>query len=72
MIIEEVLTLREKGPPPAVSPLKLSPKALKLTRPQVGAIIHTEEELHYYFAEILEAVKAGALRVSTALKNLAD
>ncbi|WRT66914.1 uncharacterized protein IL334_003879 [Kwoniella shivajii] len=47
------------GPPPAFSPLKLSAKALKVTRPTLHAVVKTQEEWDEYTSELIDISKKG-------------
>jgi NADPH:quinone reductase-like Zn-dependent oxidoreductase len=55
------------GPVPPFAPLKLSPKALKVTRPTLGPFIAEPEDFARYAKEIFEIVQKGGLKVSRAL-----
>ncbi|ORX39667.1 hypothetical protein BD324DRAFT_640883 [Kockovaella imperatae] len=50
------------GPPPSFSPLKLSPKALKITRPQMNAMLETPEEFNDFAGHIFELYSKGAVK----------
>jgi NADPH2:quinone reductase len=52
------------GPVPPFAPLKLSPKALKVTRPTLAPFIAEPEDFARYATEIFDIVKKGALQVS--------
>jgi NADPH2:quinone reductase len=52
------------GPVPPFAPLKLSPKALKVTRPTLGPFIAEPEDFARYAKEIFEIVQKGGLKVS--------
>ncbi|KAI0089201.1 NAD-P-binding protein [Irpex rosettiformis] len=51
------------GAPDPISPLKLSPKNIKLVRPTVGNYIVTPEEAHPYFVELTNALKTGLFKI---------
>lgn len=42
---------------------RLSPKNVKIARPQVMAYIHTEEEFEYYAKKLIDYVKNGDLKI---------
>ncbi|TYJ52548.1 hypothetical protein B9479_006837 [Cryptococcus floricola] len=50
------------GVVPPFAPTKLSPKALKVTRPTVFAIIQTAEEFKNYTAELVEIVQKASIK----------
>ncbi|KAI0340769.1 NAD-P-binding protein [Trametopsis cervina] len=50
------------GPPDPISPLKLSAKNLRLLRPNMGKYMETEEEAHYYWQELANALKSGLFK----------
>jgi hypothetical protein len=52
------------GPVPPFAPLKLMPKALKLTRPMVTPFIEEPEDFERHVQWIFDAVKGGGLKVS--------
>jgi NADPH2:quinone reductase len=57
------------GPVPPFAPLKLSPKALKVTRPTLAPFIAEPEDFARYATEIFEIVRKGALQVSKMLRD---
>jgi NADPH:quinone reductase-like Zn-dependent oxidoreductase len=52
------------GPVSPFAPLKLSPKALKLARPNLGPFIAEPEDFARYATEILDIISKGGLKVS--------
>ncbi|GFZ46360.1 hypothetical protein JCM24511_04607 [Saitozyma sp. JCM 24511] len=52
------------GPVPPFAPLKLSPKALKVTRPTLGPFIAEPEDFARYAKEIFDIVQKGGLKFS--------
>ncbi|KAK8869993.1 hypothetical protein IAR55_000563 [Kwoniella newhampshirensis] len=50
------------GAVPPFAPLKLTPKALKVTRPSVFSLINTAEEFEYYTSELVKIVRDGGLK----------
>jgi hypothetical protein len=52
------------GPVPPFAPLKLMPKALKLTRPMVTPFIEEPEDFERHVQWNFDAVKGGGLKVS--------
>lgn len=52
-----------KGPPPEFSPLKLSAKSLKVTRPTLFSQIATVEEFVQAAEMVFDTYKRGALKV---------
>ncbi|WVQ78264.1 hypothetical protein IAT38_000349 [Cryptococcus sp. DSM 104549] len=50
------------GPVPAFTPLKLTPKALKVTRPSVFSIVQTPEEFKEYTDELAEIITKGNIK----------
>ncbi|RSH95745.1 hypothetical protein EHS25_000837 [Saitozyma podzolica] len=52
------------GPVLPFAPLKLSPKALKVTRPTLGPFIAEPEDFARYATEIFDLVKKGAIKTS--------
>ncbi|AAW41486.1 conserved hypothetical protein [Cryptococcus deneoformans JEC21] len=69
---EDFLVVRRKGTivtfgnasgaVPAFAPLKLTPKALKVTRPTVWSIVTTPEEFKEYTTELVDIVKKAGLK----------
>jgi NADPH2:quinone reductase len=57
------------GPVLPFAPLKLSPKALKVTRPTLGPFIAEPEDFARYATEIFDLVKKGAIKVGWALQT---
>jgi len=53
----------DQGPPPEFSPLKLSAKSLKVTRPTLFSLIVTPEEFYDYAGKVFDAYKNGGLKV---------
>lgn len=56
-------TADSQGPPPEFSPLKLSAKSLKVTRPTLHSQIATQEEFVDAAEKIFDAYQKGALKV---------
>ena len=54
-----------QGPPPMMSPLKLSPKSLKMSRPKLDPMIETHEEFCSFASHIVKLVEGGHLKVSS-------
>ncbi|EIW70223.1 hypothetical protein TREMEDRAFT_38859 [Tremella mesenterica DSM 1558] len=50
------------GAVPPFSPLKLGPKALKLTRPTMNPFISTQEDFTRYASKIFDLIKQGGLK----------
>jgi len=58
------------GPVPPFSPLKLSPKCLKVTRPTLFPFISTPESFARFAGEVSDLVSKGVLKVSTMVRFL--
>lgn len=59
----------KQGAPPEFSPLKLSGKSLKVTRPSLFSLIATQEEFFEAAEKVFDAYKAGGLKVSCAYND---
>lgn len=57
------------GPILPFAPLKLSPKALKVTRPTLAPFIAEPEDFARYATEIFDLVKQGAIKVGPASRS---
>ncbi|CAL5870966.1 uncharacterized protein PFLUO_LOCUS5208 [Penicillium psychrofluorescens] len=51
------------GPVPPIALPLLSPKCVKIARPQLFGYIETREEFEYYFNELLSLLQSGQLKV---------
>lgn len=52
------------GAVPPFAPLVLSPKCLKVCRPNAGVYIQTKEEFDYYATELMHLLSNGHLKVT--------
>ena len=52
------------GAPPEFSPLKLSAKSLKVTRPKLDSLIDSAEEFEFYADKVFKAVSDGTLKTT--------
>jgi NADPH:quinone reductase len=52
------------GPVPPFAPLILSPKSLKVCRPNMGVYIKTKEEFDFYAGEVMKLLSNGHLKIT--------
>ena len=54
------------GAVPPFAPLILSPKSLKVCRPNMGVYIQTKEEFDHYAGELMRMLSTGELKITVS------